>query len=155
MNKNDYFNVAVYEWQSKICWDRFRKHWMTWTKIYQVWQNMKKRCDNPIVHNYNRYWGRWIKYCHTWKLFINFYNDMRDWYQDWLTLDRRENDWWYSKENCRWITMAKQNRNRRSNIIYKWKCITDWANELWLNPKIVHWRIRRDKWSIEKALELI
>jgi hypothetical protein len=38
--------------------------------------------------------------------------------------------------------------------MYKWKCIFQWCEELWLNYSTVRSRINQSKWTIKKALEL-
>jgi len=76
---------------------------------------------------------------------------MRKWYQDNLTLNRINNDWWYSKENCNWITNTKQQHNRSDSIIYKWKCIAEWSRELNIPYKTLSARVRYG-WDMEKVL---
>lgn len=123
-------------------------------KLYFVWNNIKNRCNNKKHPAYKNYWGRWISYDPKWEKFQWFYNDMKEWYNIWLTIDRENNDWDYCKENCSWITRKEQARNRRSNVFYKWKCITDWCRELWLDTNKVWSRINVLWWSIEKSLEI-
>ena len=62
---------------------------------------------------------------------------MKEWYNDKLQLDRVDNNKWYSKDNCRWVT-AKQNCNntRKNKIItYNWEThtLSERARELWMN----------------------
>jgi len=82
--------------------------------VYMAWCNMKTRCNNSKSTQWEWYGGRGIHYCSAWEKFENFYNDlMPTW--DWgLTLDRKDNNGNYTKENCRWITQKDQNWNRRS-----------------------------------------
>lgn len=128
-------------------------HWKSYNKIYFIWQSMKARCDNPKHKHYKNYWWRWIKYCNTWKSFTKFYEDMKDWYQNHLTIERSINDWWYSKENCKWATRTEQNKNRRNNRIYKWKCLSEWSKELWINISTIYSRL--NYWqTIKEALRL-
>jgi len=124
---------------------------MAESRIYRIWHNMKQRCNNKNYKHYKDYWGRWIKYDYKWEKFEWFYEDMWESYKEWLSIDRKNNDWNYCKSNCKWSTNKEQSRNKRSNIIYKWKCLTDLCDELWLNRKVIYNRILRG-WSIEKAL---
>lgn len=53
--------------------------------------------------------------CAEWDDFTVF----RDWalangYSDNLTIDRIDNERGYSPDNCRWATMAEQNKNKRA-----------------------------------------
>ena len=127
------------------------KHWMSYTRIYSIWTNMKARCNNPNRNNYIRYWARWIK-CE-WNSFEEFYTDMWPTYQEWLTLDRRKNNLNYCKSNCKWSTVSEQNRNKRTNRIYQWKCIAQWCEDLWLNYWAVRCKLYRGQ-TIKQALWL-
>ena len=77
---------------------------------------MKNRCLNPNMPAFDRYGGRGIKICDPWLEFENFQKDMGPTYEPGLTLERKDNDGPYSKENCEWATMTDQNRNHSSNV---------------------------------------
>lgn len=96
------------------CLDLERKtaHGMHKTRQYQCWSDMKTRCDNPDNKYYHRYGGRGITYCDKWKTFEGFWEDMQHGYSDDLTLNRRDNDGMYCKENCCWDTWCFQNHMR-------------------------------------------
>ena len=133
------------------------RHWMYLTKVYRTWNEVKSRCDNKNNDRYKHYGGRWITYDKKWEKFEWFYEDMWD-RPEWKTIDRIENNWNYCKENCKenckWATIQEQNRNKRNNVIYKWKCIAQWCDELWINRNKVYMRINKLWWKIERALEL-
>lgn len=94
---------------------RITTHGMHKTRQYQIWADMKTRCDNVKHAWYPDYGGRGIKYPESWKSFESFWEDMQEGYEDHLTLDRRENDESYSKENCRWATAPYQSHNQRKS----------------------------------------
>jgi len=128
------------------------KHWMRYTRIYNIYHLMKRRCTNPKDPYYENYWGRWIKYDLTWDKFINFYNDMKEWYKDNLTLDRRDNDWHYCKSNCRWVTQLIQWQNRWNNNSYEWKCLAEWSRITWLKEWTIRSRLKLG-WTYQQAIE--
>jgi hypothetical protein len=155
------FKAAMYDlrsWHTTSCWcTRYKiKHWMVQTKIYKVWEWMKRRCDGVNWQNYKHYWWRWITYDVKWKDFENFYLDMWENYKEWLTLDREDNNWNYCKNNCRWTTQQRQLNNKRNNIMLthnnKTQSQSDWCRELWINYYRTDTRIRRLWWSTKKAL---
>lgn len=100
-------------------------------KLYGVWQSLKKRCYNKHLKAYKYYGGRGISVCEEWK---NSYPAFREWaynngYQEIilpngknkLTIDRINNDGNYEPNNCRWVDMAIQNKNKRHNQIKELK----------------------------------
>ena len=96
------------------------------SKIYKAWANMKNRCNNLNYEWYKNYWWRWIKYDPKWETFEWFYNDMKLWHKDNLTLERIDNNWNYCKKNCKWATKQTQanNRSTSTSVTYKWKTKT-------------------------------
>ena len=91
------------------------KHGMARTRIYKTWDSMIQRCTNPNCHAYENYGGRGITVCESWMSFTNFYNDMKDGYEDHLTIERKDVNGNYCKENCTWITLAEQQKNKRTS----------------------------------------
>lgn len=137
------------------------KHGLSGTRIYRIWSNMKRRCLNPKAENYNRYGGRGITVCDEWKNdFMSFYNwSMENGYQEYLTIDRIDNDGNYEPSNCRWATTKDQENNRGDfNIIvtYKGKTQTlmQWAEETKLPFATLRYRIVESKWPVEDAFTI-
>ncbi len=96
-------------------------HGMGHTPECHAYHHMKQRCYNPNDPAYKSYGGRGIKVCESWlKSFENFYADLgpRPTAIDksrnsQFSLERFDNNGNYEPENCGWITMADQLRNRR------------------------------------------
>ena len=85
------------------------------TRLYITWRNMRVRCSYPKDKRYEHYGGRGISVCNEWN---NSFEAFRDWamqtgYSDELTLDRIDTNENYCPENCRFVTRAENNRNRR------------------------------------------
>jgi hypothetical protein len=78
---------------------------------YRSWQMMKNRCLNPNADDYARYGGRGITVCRRWMQYDNFVADMGA-RPTGLTLERKNSNGNYHKQNCRWATRAEQSRNR-------------------------------------------
>ena len=57
------------------------KHKKSTSRLYEIYNGMKKRCYNPKFKFYKHYGGRGITICDSWlEDVINFYNDMEEFY---------------------------------------------------------------------------
>lgn len=92
--------------------NRNTTHGLSDSRLYQIWCNMKDRCDNENHDFYVNYGGRGIKYQQSWTSFDNFYEDMGCTYQEGLSLERVDVNGNYCKENCCWIDIKDQAKNR-------------------------------------------
>ena len=75
---------------------------------------MLRRCYNPVDAAYRYYGGRGITVDPEWHHFRNFARDMGIPPDLSLTLERKDNDQGYSKENCVWATRSQQALNRQT-----------------------------------------
>lgn len=98
---------------AKELWFKNKEHWLSNTKIYNVFRWLNRRCYEKTNKDYYSYWWRWI-ICE-WESFEEFYEDMWSTYRNWLTLDRIDNNWNYSKSNCKRETPLNQWKNKRNN----------------------------------------
>jgi hypothetical protein len=82
-------------------------------RLVRTWHNIRARCRNPSVHRYSYYGGRGIK-C------LIKYSDLMDlWQRDHASemsqpsIDRINPDGHYTKENCRFVELVDNRKNRR------------------------------------------
>lgn len=95
---------------------KVRKHGLSRSKIYHVWDTMIARCHRKTHKSYKYYGGKGITVCERWReSFDNFYADMGSGYSEGLQLDRINNLKGYDKENCRWVTPIQQGNNKSTN----------------------------------------
>ena len=133
------------------------KHGKTHTRLFYTWQNMMRRCRDPKNKEYGNYGGRGIAVCDEWKDFETFYAwATANGYTDELTIDRINNDKDYCPENCRFISIQEQQRNRRDNVRYQYGSenltLPEYAREYGLNLHTLQTRISRG-WGIADAIE--
>lgn len=127
-------------------------------KILLAYKNMISRCYNPKNASYKHYGERGITVCKQWL-------ESREKFVAWaieaghaenLSLDRINNNKGYSPSNCKWSTVTEQLRNQRRNRIIKFegvsKTISEWAEDIGVNPDTLHRRISVYGHSIAKAL---
>ena len=81
--------------------------------LYPKWVNMMHRCYCQNNKRYSDWGGRGIDVCMEWHNVDNFINDMFPSYIKGLSLDRKDNNKGYSKDNCRWVEDVVQKRNTR------------------------------------------
>lgn len=96
--------------------ERLQIHGDRYTRLYNIWKGMKKRCGYQKAVNYKNYGGRGIKVCSAWEKSFSAFREwaLQNGYQDDLTIDRVDNNGNYEPGNCRWVTMKEQNHNKRS-----------------------------------------
>lgn len=133
------------------------KHGLCNSRIYGIWCHIKDRCCNSKDARYKDYGGRGIKICKEWKNdFAKFYDwALQNGYKDNLTIDRIDVNGDYCPENCRWITMAEQQNNRRDNVFILFNgekhTISEWAKIVGKNPASIRRRLLCG-WTPEEIL---
>ena len=129
------------------------KHHGFGTRLYNIWNSMRQRCNNPNNHAYHNYGGRGIEICKEW----DDYNVFREWaisngYDEdaprgQCTLDRIDVNGDYSPENCRWATMLEQGNNKRGTICIEYngvsRTITEWSEITGLDRTTIHKRYKK------------
>ena len=80
---------------------------------YTSWRSIKNRCLHKGATSYNYYGGRGITICDKWLKYSGFLEDMGERPSKEYSIDRIDNTKGYYKENCRWVTIDVQSRNKR------------------------------------------
>lgn len=124
---------------------------ISYTRIYKIYVGMKDRCYNSNNGNYVNYGGRGIKICEEWLKDARVFYEwaINNGYKDNLSIDRIDVNGNYEPNNCRWITLAEQQRNKRTNlkITYqnKTQTLAEWSKELGVSATCISSRIKRGK----------
>lgn len=133
------------------------KHGLSGSLLYKKWCGMKRRCLNKNEKSYPRYGGRGIGISPEWMFFINFQQDMEDSFKEGLSLERIDNDKGYSKENCKWITLFNQAKNKRSVKKYSFRgenlCLAEIARKYGKPRSVIRDRLSSG-WTLEKAVDI-
>lgn len=87
-------------------------HGMSHSRPWSIWSDMRRRCDTPSRDSYKYYGGIGISYCEDWENFEAFWRDMGPTYEDSLSLDRKDHTKDYTKENCQWVEVSEQSKNK-------------------------------------------
>lgn len=130
-----------------------KTHHESHTRLHNIWCDMNKRCKY-----HKQYAGRGIKMCGEWHDYEKFAEWARsNGYADDLTIERIDVNKDYCPENCKWIPLGSQARNRTTT---KWvmfmgrkMSLAEAAEIAGLPYKQVHYRIKNG-WSVEDALSI-
>lgn len=90
-------------------------------RLYRVWRGMIERCTRPENISFRYYGQLGVTICNEWKEYAAF----KKWALDAgydpnakrgeCTLDRIDPFKNYCPDNCRWVSMEQQNKNRRAD----------------------------------------
>lgn len=111
---------------------------------YSCWNAMNSRCYSKGNYGYKFYGARGITVCDRWRHdFWAFVEDMGIRPSKSHTVDRIDNALGYSRENCRWLTHAQQQRNRTNNVaIGAFRTLIEASEETGLSPATLGYRKR-------------
>ena len=90
------------------------KHYMTNTRLHNIWCGMRQRCYDEGCKTYQGYGAKGVTVCDDWRYdFIPFMEwSMANGYEDTLTIDRVNNHKEYCPEHCEWVTLQENIRRR-------------------------------------------
>lgn len=141
--------------------ERAGKHHGYGTRLYHVWNSLRQRCNNPNNRAYANYGGRGIHICEEWDDFATF----REWayssgYDETAekgkcTLDRIDVNVGYNPNNCRWVSLSEQNKNKTTTPYYTLNGVTHNLKEWSVITGIKYetlWRRYKAGWSAERSL---
>jgi len=114
---------------------KYPREYDTRSRLYTIWRAMIFRCEHPSHEAFSRYGGRGIGICEEWRkdyaAFVSW--SVNAGYAASLTIDRIDNHKGYSPDNCRWVPMSKQNRNKRNSswltAFGETKLIIEWIED--------------------------
>lgn len=149
----NYANTVKVRARDKRGW-LLPKHGESKTLMWRAWYAMIGRCENPHHKYYSYYGGRGITVSLEWHDFAIFKHDMGN-RPDGATVERRDNNLGYFKDNCFWATRAQQMRNTRRNKYYEKDgvrlCLADWEKRLCLPKGTISKRIYSG-WTLDEAV---
>ena len=132
-----------------------KKHNMSKTRLYKIWECMKYRCESSNYFQSYLYKSRGIKICDEWKKFENFYEWAKDKYFDGSSIDRINPNGNYEPSNCRFADKYTQANNKRNNIVIEYKgerkTLAQWSKETGINYFCLRQRYKLN-WPVDRLL---
>lgn len=102
------------------CGCRYQRYDHKYERLHAVYHGIKSRCYHEYNTSYEWYGARGIKMCDEW---LNSFEAFKTWAVDngyqldaprgVCTIDRIDPDGDYEPSNCRWVSIAEQQRNKR------------------------------------------
>lgn len=139
------------------------KHGKSTSRLFKVWCAMIERTTNPKNKSYSNYGGRGIEVCDKWRDDFQAFYDwaMNNGYDENAskgdcTIDRIDVNGNYCPENCRWVGMDVQAKNKRKlQIEYNGEkhSVEEWADITGLKISTIYKRINCG-WEIKDVLSV-
>ena len=103
---------------SKLASERNKTHGLSKTPEYETWSGIKNRIFNSNDRVYHMYGGRGLCMSMEWReSFETFLSDMGPRPSKYHSIERRDNNRGYEKDNCYWATPLEQTRNRSNTLM--------------------------------------
>lgn len=123
---------------------------------YDIWTNIRQRCNNPNNPVYHNYGGRGIRVCVRWDDFNLFYSDMGPRPSTKHSIDRIDVNGNYEPANCRWATPLEQAQNKRNHNYLthdgKTLYLAEWVRITGIPVSVIRQRVFKLGWSVGDAL---
>jgi len=134
-----------------------KTHGLSSTRTFNIWANIRQRCENPNNMAFRYYGSRGISVCDAWQTLEGFIADMGECPGDQMTIERVDVNGNYEKNNCVWASMMDQARNKRRTIRVplngRLVCLTEYCDVTGKNYAMMRSRIKEYGWSIDRAVE--
>lgn len=133
------------------------------SRLYRIYNAMKQRCHNPTSQSYQWYGAKGISVCDEWR------DDFQAFY-DWAmangynpdaprgecSIDRIDVNGNYCPENCRWVTMQKQQFNKHTTRVFSYNgeqmTVAEFSKKYGIKEETLSTRLQRGK-TIAEAIE--
>lgn len=133
-----------------------------YAKFYRTYDNIKTRCYNKNSPKYKSYGARGVIVCDEWlqsrEAFIKWCDETCK--DITLTIERIDVNGNYEPNNCKWVTMEQQAKNKQNSIKVNYYgteyCLRELCRKLGYNNneyKRIYARIAYEKWDVYKAIE--
>lgn len=133
-----------------------KTHGMYNSRLNRIWRAMKQRCGNPKHSGYKWYGARGIAVCENWMSFEGFYADMGESYFDGATIDRRDPNVGYCKDNCEWVTSEYQQSHKRNDrkVLHDGKeySLAELSSIYGIKHQTLYCRLFVNGWPVDKAI---
>lgn len=146
----------------EVTGDRARTHGERNSRTYNLWLAIRARCSKSNTHERHIYYDRGIDMCEEWNDYLTFKSwALANGYDPTAkrgvtTIDRIDNDKGYSPENCRFVSLTENARNKRDTKRYPFhgEMLTTGEVEERTGTKVrlLNERMARG-WDIERAAE--
>lgn len=118
-------------------------------QLYNTWIEIHRRCSATHRKSSNCYALKGITVCDAWDEYLPF----KEWalnngfeYDNDLSIERKDNSKGYCPENCTWIPMADQAKNKTNNVYLEYNgerhYVSEWARLLGISPSTIFKRLK-------------
>ena len=133
-------------------------HCLSGHPLYKTWKRMINRCENKNSKDYQDYGGRGIKICDEWRTdFVEFlYWSLKHGGEHGLSIERKDVNGNYCQENCCYIPLSEQPKNRTCTTRIEFDgevhSISEWARIKCMSRSTLKERLKSKNFTVEEAL---